>query len=131
MNDHKNQDRAQVNDDAEEAYNTNLTLGGDRAVGAPQGTNHIPHDIPASKGTQSMMFASSLRDDDLHLSASLPDVKDATGGRSGDAGRSSKFSQRVASGLKRAENSKVAIIQEEDSASLKTVSPLTEMSRKS
>ena len=79
------------------------------------------------------MFASSLKDDDLHLSTSLVDMKDATGGKSGEAGRSTKFSQRITSGVKRPEQNEIkhTIIHEEDSSSLKTVSPLTDLSRKS
>ena len=77
------------------------------------------------------MFASSLKDDDMHLSASLPDDKNFTGGRSGE-GRSTKFSQRIPSGVKRVDPQVInhTIIHEEESSSLKTVSPLTDSTKR-
>ena len=52
----KDEAQKKVNDyTPDEAYNTNLTLGGDRAVGSGVALGathqHIPYDIPASKGT--------------------------------------------------------------------------------
>ena len=51
-----------------------------------------------------MMFASSLKDDDMLLSTSMPDVKDVTGGKSGEGNnKSNKFAKRIASGISRNE----------------------------